>query len=36
MTGRIPETTRSGNPLKRHPTTQNMPPLNYDYLETKP
>ena len=33
---RIPETIRSENPFKRHPTThQTMPSLIYDYLETK-
>ena len=37
IAGRIPETTRSENPFKRHPTThqQNVPSLIYDYLETK-
>ena len=36
IAGRIPETIRSENPFKRHPTThQTMPSLIYDYLETK-
>ena len=34
---RIPETTQSENPFKRHPKLikQNVPSLIYDYLETK-
>ena len=37
IAGRIPETTRSENPFKRHRTTRqkNVPSLIYDYLETK-
>ena len=37
IAGRIPETTRSENPFKLHPTThqKNVSALTYDYLETK-
>ena len=39
IAGRIPETTRSENLFNRHPTThqkKNLPPLIYDFYETKP
>ena len=32
---RIAETTRSENPIKRHPTIKNVSSLIYDYLQTK-
>ena len=38
MCEQIPETTRSGNPFKRHPTTHKTKRAStiYDYLEPKP
>ena len=38
IAGKIPETTRSENLFNRHLTThqKNLPPLIYDFLETKP